>query len=347
MQHEGLQAFQTHLAALDTEARDSLEAITHAQDLPAWYRVHLGRKGTLTDLLHRLSTLPAAERPQAGQAANRLKRSLEAAFQDRQQRLQQAAMQASLAQGIDTSLPGRPFRIGRLHPSTRTLRQITSIFGELGFEVYEAPEVDTEENNFSLLNIPPYHPARDMWDTFWVGKERVLRTHTSPGQIRCMRERHPQPVRVILPGKCYRYEAISARSEHQFFQVEGMAIGKRIRLTDLIGTLKYFAQRMYGTKRKVRVRGSYFPFTEPSIEIDMDCILCASQGCRVCKHSGWLEIAGAGMMHPQVLRNGGYDSDCWSGFAFGMGVERPTMLQHHIEDIRLFYENDLRFLQQF
>ncbi|MDH4248710.1 MAG: phenylalanine--tRNA ligase subunit alpha, partial [Deltaproteobacteria bacterium] len=234
-----------------------------------------------------------------------------------------------------------------LHLSTQSMRRYRAIFAEMGFQVYESPDVETDENNFGLLNIPPYHPARDMWDTFWVNDDVVLRTHTSPGQIRCMRQYHPEPIRVILPGKCYRYEQITPRSEHQFFQIEGLAVGHNIRMTDLIGTLKQFADKMYGEGRKMRLRGSYFPFTEPSVEIDMDCILCKGKGCRVCKHTGWLEIAGAGMVHPVVLRNGGYDPAEWSGFAFGMGVERPAMLQHGIEDIRYFYGNDLRFLRQF
>jgi phenylalanyl-tRNA synthetase alpha chain len=188
-----------------------------------------------------------------------------------------------------------------------------------------------------------------MWDTFWVESDDdvVLRTHTSPGQIRSMREYYPEPVRVILPGKCYRYEQITARAEHQFYQVEGLAVGRKITMTDLIGTLTEFAHQLYGAERRIRIRGSYFPFTEPSIEADMDCILCGGKGCRVCKYSGWLEICGAGMVHPVVLRNGGYDPDEWSGFAFGMGVERPAMLKYGINDIRNFYANDLRFLGQF
>jgi len=237
-----------------------------------------------------------------------------------------------------------------------------AIFAQMGFQVYDAPDVETDELNFGLLNIPPYHPARDMWDTFWVSqspsgdqnaepqpaqRSLVLRTHTSPGQIRAMREYYPEPIRVILPGKCYRYEQVSARSEHQFYQIEGLAVGKNIRMTDLIGTLQQFARQMYGPGRKLRVRGSYFPFTEPSIEADMDCILCDGKGCAVCKYSGWLEVAGAGMVHPTVLANGGYDPEVYSGFAFGPGVERPAMLKHAINDIRLFYGNDLRFLEQF
>jgi phenylalanyl-tRNA synthetase alpha chain len=202
----------------------------------------------------------------------------------------------------------------------------------MGFQVYESPDVETDELNFGLLNMPPHHPARDMWDTFWISDEVLLRTHTSPGQIRVMREHadacpSPEPIRVILPGKCYRYEQVTARSEHQFYQVEGLAVGHGIRMTDLIGTLTEFARRFYGMERRIRIRGSYFPFTEPSIEADMDCILCRGEGCRVCKYSGWLEIAGAGMVHPVVLQNGGYDPDEWSGFAFGMGVERPALLK--------------------
>jgi phenylalanyl-tRNA synthetase alpha chain len=186
-----------------------------------------------------------------------------------------------------------------------------------------------------------------MWDTFWISDDVLLRTHTSPGQIRVMRERCPEPIRVILPGKCYRYEQITARSEHQFFQIEGLVVGHGIKMTDLIGTLTGLAHQLYGPERQVRIRGSYFPFTEPSIEVDMDCILCNGRGCRVCKYSGWLEIAGAGMVHPVVLENGGYDPEEWSGFAFGPGVERPAMLKYGIDDIRLFYGNDVRFLRQF
>jgi phenylalanyl-tRNA synthetase alpha chain len=223
----------------------------------------------------------------------------------------------------------------------------------MGFEVYEAPDVELEAYNFDLLNIPEYHPARDMWDTFWVKQDaeikdrRLLRTHTSPGQIRAMLERCPEPIRVILPGKCYRYEQITVRSEHQFYQLEGLAVGRGITLTDLIGTMEQFARLYYGPDRQIRVRSSYFPFTEPSVEVDTNCILCGGKGCGVCKYSGWLEIAGAGMVHPVVLENGGYDPEEWSGFAFGLGVERPSMMKYSVKDIRYYYGNDLRFLQQF
>ena len=336
------------LAQLQRDGLQELEAMAGSAELPVWYRTYLGRKGRLTDVLRGLGKLSADERPEAGKRGNEVKQVLEEAFQQRQDEIREAELQASLNTGaIDVTLPGRPVAPGHLHLSTKTLRKIRVIFAEMGFQVYDSPEIDTDENNFELLNIPPYHPARDMWDTFWVNDKVVLRTHTSPGQIRCMREYYPQPIRVILPGKCYRYEQITPRSEHQFFQVEGLAVGHHIRLTDLIGTMSEFARKMYGAERRMRIRSSYFPFTEPSIEVDMDCILCKGAGCRVCKHTGWLEVAGAGMVHPVVLRNGGYDPDEWSGFAFGMGVERPAMLQHGIEDIRYFYGNDLRFLQQF
>lgn len=336
------------LDKLQQEGLASLGELSSTEELPAWYRTYLGRKGRLTDILRGLGKLSPEERPAGGRKGNEVKQVLEEAFNRRQDELRSAALEASLSSGaVDVTLPGRPIAPGHLHLSTRTLRTIRQIFAEMGFQVYEAPEIDTDENNFELLNIPPYHPARDMWDTFWVNEKVVLRTHTSPGQIRCMREYYPQPIRVILPGKCYRYEAITPRSEHQFYQVEGLAVGHNIRLTDLIGTMSEFARKMYGEERRMRIRSSYFPFTEPSVEVDMDCILCKGEGCRVCKHTGWLEVAGAGMVHPVVLRNGGYDPDEWSGFAFGMGVERPAMLQHGIEDIRHFYGNDLRFLQQF
>ena len=347
-----------NLIQLQNDALAELAAVADAEALEAWRVRYLSRKGgTLTAAMGVLGTLPREERPAYGQAANEVKTALEAAFTERQDALKAAALEAELAAGtVDITLPGRPPSVGHLHVTTQNLRQLYAVFGGMGFEVYDGPDVETDDYNFGLLNIPAYHPARDMWDTFWVSQnpnpdpaERslVMRTHTSPGQIRAIRERCPEPIRVVLPGKCYRYEQITARSEHQFYQMEGLVVGKGIRMTDLIGTLRAFARQMYGANRKLRVRGSYFPFTEPSIEADMDCILCGGKGCGVCKYTGWLEIAGAGMVHPVVLRNGGYDPDLYSGFAFGMGVERPTMLKNRIGDIRYFYGNDLRFLGQF
>jgi len=235
-----------------------------------------------------------------------------------------------------------------------TLRKIYAVWAEMGFQVYRSREVETDDYNFGLLNMPPHHPARDIWDTFFTTTPNViLRTHTSPGQIRAMREfaatnpQEPPPVRIILPGMCYRYEQVSARAELQFTQVEGLAVGKQITFSDLKGTLSDFARRMFGQSVRARFRASHFPFTEPSAEMDIECFVCSGAGCPVCKRSGWLEILGCGMVHPIVLQNGGYDPEVYSGFAFGMGPERIAMLRHRIEDIRYFWANDLRFLEQF
>jgi phenylalanyl-tRNA synthetase alpha chain len=299
--------------------------------------------------MKRIGELPQAERPAYGQQIHALKNTLSSAYETALAEAKERALARSLASdALDVTLPGRPARRGRLHISTQTLRAIYAIFADLGFQVYRSSEVEDDETNFGLLNMPPHHPARDMWDTFHTTKPGVLlRTHTSPGQIHVMRELCPKPIRVILPGMCYRYEAITTRSEIMFHQVEGLAIGERVTMADLKGTLIAFARRLFGDQRKVRIRSSYFPFTEPSIEVDMDCIVCAGEGCSLCKKSGWLEILGAGMVHPVVLRNGGYDPERFSGFAFGMGPERIAMLSYAIDDIRQFWANDLRFLQQF
>jgi phenylalanyl-tRNA synthetase alpha chain len=336
------------LSQLEKESLAALEALEDSDALTEWNKRYLGKKGELTQMLRSVGQLPKEERPAFGQAANEVKIALEAAYETKEDELRRAEMAQELQRGaLDVTLPGRPVGPGNLHITTQTLRQIYAIFAEMGFQVYESPDVETDEMNFELLNMPPHHPARDMWDTFWINDQMLLRTHTSPGQIRVMREQHPNPIRVILPGKCYRYEQITARAEHQFYQVEGLAVGHGISMTDLIGTLTEFAHRFYGAEGRIRIRSSYFPFTEPSIEADIDCIICHGEGCRVCKYSGWLEICGAGMVHPVVLENGGYDPEEWSGFAFGLGVERPAMLKYDIDDIRLFYGNDLRFLRQF
>jgi phenylalanyl-tRNA synthetase alpha chain len=249
---------------------------------------------------------------------------------------------------LDISLPGMIPPAGKLHLATQTLRDIQSAFAEMGFQVFRSREIEDDEFNFGLLNMPPHHPARDMWDTFHTTDPGlILRTHTSPGQIHVMRKFHPAPIRVILPGMCYRYEAITTRSEIMFHQVEGLVVGTNVSMTDLIGTITAFTRKMFGDSRQVRIRSSYFPFTEPSIEVDMDCIVCGGKGCPLCKKTGWLEIMGAGMVHPEVMKNGGYDPAKYSGFAFGMGPERIAMLRHAIEDIREFWGNDLRFLSQF
>lgn len=309
----------------------------------------LGKKGELTQILRSVGQLPSDERPKVGQLANEVRQRLEAAFKEREEAIRAHELGRSLEEGaIDVTLPGRAIPTGRLHPVTQTLREIYAIWAEMGFQVYRSRDVEEDEVNFTMLNMPEHHPARDMWDTYHTTtKGVVLRTHTSPGQIHAMHEYAPEPIRVILPGMVYRYEQITARSETQFHQVEGLAVGRNIRFTDLKGTMAAFARRLYGADRKMRYRCSHFPFTEPSMEVDVQCIMCEGEGCQLCKYTGWLEIAGSGMVHPVVLKYGGYDPKVYSGFAFGMGVERMVLMKYGIPDIRYFWGNDLRFLEQF
>jgi phenylalanyl-tRNA synthetase alpha chain len=325
-----------------------LDTVMDLEALDQWRVTFLGKKSGLSQLLRNVGALPKEERPGAGKRGNEVKIAMEEAYATREAALKASNLEQSLKEeAIDVTLPGRPMRVGHLHLSTQSLREMYAIFAKMGFQVFDAREVETDEYNFELLNIPPAHPARDMWDTLYITDSLLLRTHTSPGQIHAMRKYYPEPVRVILPGKCYRYEQVTARSEFMFHQVEGLAVGKNITMADLKGTMYNLARQMFGADREIRFRASYFPFTEPSVEVDMDCIICQGAGCRVCKHTGWLEICGAGMVHPTVLSNGGYDPAEFSGFAFGLGVERPAMLKYNIDDIRYFFGNDLRFLRQF
>ncbi len=337
------------LTDLEQRAQTELAAAADEENLRAWHARYLGDKGELKLALKNIGTIPPAERKAYGQEANRVKEALSTGYESAQARLKEQALAKSLASdALDVTLPGRPAPRGRLHLATQVLRDIQAIFADLGFQVFRSREVEDDLHNFEYLNMPVHHPARDMWDTFHTTTDGVLlRTHTSPGQIHVMRQLRPQPIRVILPGMCYRYEAITTRSEIMFHQVEGLAVGKRITMADLKGTIIAFARRMFGEERQVRIRSSYFPFTEPSIEVDMDCILCGGKGCGLCKKTGWLEIMGAGMVHPVVLKHGGYDPDQFSGFAFGMGPQRIAMLKYGIDDIRQFWANDLRFLRQF
>ena len=336
------------LSELERQALAGLEEADEA-GLQAWRIQYLGRSAELGQIMEGLKNLPKEERPAVGRRANEAKTSLEAAYEARVEALRAAALQRSLLEDrLDVTLPGRPPLRGRLHPATQTLRQILAIWAEMGFQVYRSREVETDEYNFELLNIPAYHPARDMLDTLHTTTPGILlRTHTSPGQIHVMRERAPEPIRVVLPGMVYRYEQATARSEIQFNQVEGLAVGRHITFADLKGTLTAYARRMFGENVRTRFRAGHFPFTEPSAEMDIECFLCAGEGCSVCKGTGWLEVLGCGMVHPTVLSNGGYDPLEFSGFAFGMGCERTAMLRHGIEDIRCFWANDLRFLEQF
>ena len=337
------------LERLREAAEAELETVADTAELEAWRVTYLGKRGAVTQALRGLGKLPPEERPAAGQAANRLRVALEEAFAVRQEVLSHTALAADLAHdAIDVRLPGRPQSLGHLHLSTRILREIYDVFGQMGFQILRSNEVEDDLTNFQLLNFPPHHPARDMQDSFYLTRPGILmRTHTSPGQIHAMRKYHPEPLRVILPGKCYRYEQVTMRSEQMFYQVEGLVVGHKVTMADLKGVLVNFAQQMFGADRRLRFRPSYFPFTEPSAEVDINCGLCKGEGCPLCKYSGWLEILGCGMVHPNVLRNGGYDPAVYSGFAFGMGPERIAMLKHGITDIRHFFSGDVRFLRQF
>lgn len=342
------------LGELKSRALGELGSLADLKGLEGWRVNYLGRKGELTQMLRGLSSLPIEERKQAGAAANELKTLLEDQFVQRQESLQKADLSKRLEESrLDVTLPGYPLRLGRLHPTTQTLRQVSSVFTAMGFEVVEGPEVESDYYNFEALNIPRDHPARDMWDTLWIDHQNeqgerpfLLRTHTSPMQIRFM-ETHQPPIRVIMPGKVYRYEATDARHESMFHQLEGLAVDKGITMADLKGTLYEFARQLFGQDRRVRFRCDYFPFVEPGVEMAIDCFICKGKGCRVCSNEGWIEILGAGMVHPDVLRRVNYDPDIYTGFAFGMGMERIPMLKYGIDDIRHFYANDLRFLEQF
>ncbi len=345
---------------IEQSAITSLEKVQDDAALEQWRVTYLGRSSPLMQVFDQLGSLPKEERPAIGKRANEVKRSLETRLVEKAERLRQDMLERTLqTDQLDVTLPGRLIPHGRLHPVTQNLRRIFQIFGEMGFQVYRSRDVETDEYNFQLLNFPPYHPAREMQDTFYIAGEHekdnpvVLRTHTSPGQIHAMREYaalnpdNPPPIRIILPGMVYRYEQVTARSEMQFNQVEGLAVAENITFSDLKGTLSDFAKRLYSQNVRSRFRASYFPFTEPSAEMDVECFVCGGAGCPVCKRTGWLEIFGCGMVHPTVLSNGGYDPERYTGFAFGGGTERALMLRNKIEDIRYFWQNDLRFLEQF
>ena len=339
------------LERLQIQALDEISEFADLGELESWKVRYLGRKGRLTQILRSLATLPLEERKRIGSRANEIKKALEGALGEREGFLKETLLSSSLQrQKLDITLPGRSIPTGRFHPITQTLEEICDIFKSMGFQVFEGPDVEWDYYNFEALNIPQWHPARDMFATLWIDspseKARLLRTHTSPMQIRIMEEKHP-PIRAIIPGRCYRYEATDATHESMLHQVEGLAIDKNITLADLKGTLFEFCHCFFGVERAVRFRCDYFPFVEPGAEVAIACLNCNGEGCRLCNYTGWLEILGAGMVHPEVLRRGNIDPEIYSGFAFGMGVERIAMLRYGIDDIRLFYGNDLRFLRQF
>ena len=336
---------------VEAEARAGLAGAADEAALEAWRTSVLGRSGTLTGVLRGLGALPEDERRAVGAAANTAKQALEAALDARREELRRGAL-ASM-EALDVTLPGRPMRRGRLHPVTQVRREILDIFARLGFATVEGPEVELDEYNFGRLRIPEHHPARDMWDTFWFDTapdeaSMLLRTHTSPMQIRYI-EQHEPPIRIAVPGRCYRYEATDATHEWMMQQIELLAIDEGISMANLKGTLQEFARQMFGPQRRVLMRNSYFPFVEPGVELSVDCFACPGDdpACPVCRGSGWIEIMGAGMVHPEIIEAAGFDPTRYTGFAAGMGVERVTMLKYGITDIRAFYSNDPRFLAQF
>lgn len=344
---------QDQLAALRQRAMTELTVAADLAGVTDWERAYLGAKGELTTFLRGLGGLAAEERPLAGRAANALKIELTAAYGARHAELAAAALDERLAaDAVDITLPARRPLIGGSHPVSQVIDELSEIFALLGYQTVFGPEVETGRYNFDLLNIPADHPARDVWDTFHVepsagsDEEIVLRTHTSPMQARTM-ERQPPPVRVVVPGKAFRYEAQDASHEWMFHQLEGLAIDTNITMADLKGTLAETARQLFGPQRKIRFRCDFFPFVEPGVEFAVDCAICDGRGCRVCKQTGWLEMGGAGMVHPNVLRGVGYDPETVSGFAFGLGIDRIAMMRSGIEDIRAFAANDLRFLRQF
>lgn len=339
----------SNLLALTERALSALDETDDEGRLDAWHVEYLGRRGgALAEHTRNFAQLSVEERRTAGQAFNAAKERIESAYAERRNQIRAAALSRSLeAERIDVTLPARRLHSGGLHPTTQTLRRILDIFRDMGFQVTEGPEVELDSYNFEALNIPADHPARDMWDTIYVSPPSVLlRTHTSPMQARVM-ERSQPPIRIVVPGRVYRYEAQDASHEWMFYQVEGLAVDRGLTMADLKGVLVSFAQRMFWPEVQCRFRCDYFPFVEPGVEMSVQCPICRGAGCRVCKMSGWIELLGAGMVHPKVLRHVGYDPDEVNGFAFGMGPERITMVKHAIDDIRLFYGNDLRFLQQF
>ncbi|TMW71661.1 phenylalanine--tRNA ligase subunit alpha [Alteribacter natronophilus] len=331
---------------------EALEKVSRAEDLKDLKEVrvsYLGKKGPITEVLKGMGKLSGEERPKVGQKANEVRDAITSAIEEKEARLEQEELDRKLKEeSIDVTLPARPVRRGNRHPLTSVTETLEDIFIGMGFTVAEGPEVETDYYNFESLNLPKDHPARDMQDTFFITPDLLLRTQTSPVQTRTMEKHEGKgPVKIICPGKVYRRDEDDATHSHQFMQIEGLMVDKNIRMSDLKGVLETFVKNYFGEDREIRLRPSFFPFTEPSAELDISCAICGGEGCRTCKQTGWIEVLGTGMVHPNVLKMGGFDPEVYSGFAFGMGVERLAMLRYGIDDIRHFYTNDVRFLSQF
>ncbi|WP_027724120.1 phenylalanine--tRNA ligase subunit alpha [Tuberibacillus calidus] len=337
------------LEALKSEALASVQEASDLKTLQDLRVKYLGKKGPITEVLRGMGKLSPEERPVIGQLANDIRNAIQAAIEDKQRKLEEEAIQKRLAsETIDVTLPGRVMPKANIHPLTAIVEEIEDLFIGMGFSVEEGPEVETDYYNFEALNLPKDHPARDMQDSFYITEDLLLRTQTSPVQARSMEKHRGQgPVKIICPGKVYRRDNDDATHSHQFMQIEGLYVDKNVRLSDLKGVLTVFAKKMFGEDRDIRFRPSFFPFTEPSVEMDISCFRCKGDGCSLCKHTGWIEILGSGMVHPNVLEMSGFDPKVYTGFAFGMGPERIAMLKYGIDDIRHYYTNDRRFLSQF
>ncbi|MEP9409254.1 phenylalanine--tRNA ligase subunit alpha [Peribacillus frigoritolerans] len=340
---------QERLLELQEEALQKVAAASELKELNEVRVAYLGKKGPITEVLRGMGKLSAEERPKIGALANEVREAIATKIEEKQKALETVAVNAKLAtETIDVTLPGRPVNKGNLHPLTRIVEEIEDLFIGMGYTVAEGPEVESDYYNFEALNLPKSHPARDMQDSFYITDEILMRTHTSPVQARTMEKHKGQgPVKIICPGKVYRRDNDDATHSHQFQQIEGLVIDENISMSDLKGTLDVFAKKVFGQDREIRLRPSFFPFTEPSVEVDISCKICGGKGCSVCKKTGWIEVLGAGIVHPNVLEMAGFDSKKYSGFAFGMGVERIAMLKYGVDDIRHFYTNDVRFLKQF
>ncbi|MNI19484.1 Phenylalanine--tRNA ligase alpha subunit [compost metagenome] len=337
------------LEALKHEAVEQLGKVADAINLNDLRVKYLGKKGALTEILRGMGSLSAEERPVIGQVANEVRGAIEALIEQKQSEFQRLETEKRLAaEQVDVTLPGRKLKQGAIHPLNQVIQDIEDIFIGMGYRIAEGPEVEKDYYNFEALNLPKNHPARDMQDSFYLTEDLLMRTQTSPVQVRTMEAMKGEvPIKVICPGRVYRRDDDDATHSFQFHQIEGLVVGKRIRMSDLKGTLLEFTRKMFGSDTQIRLRPSFFPFTEPSVEVDVTCVKCSGNGCRVCKQTGWLEILGSGMVHPRVLEMSGYDPQEYSGFAFGMGVERIAMLKYGVDDIRHFYNNDMRFLGQF
>ncbi len=339
---------EQQLQQLKLEVLAKIEQSSDLKSLNDVRVAYLGKKGPITDLLKGMGKLSPEERPKMGALVNTVREEVTAALEAKVTVLEEAAINAKLeAESIDVTLPGAKIAAGNRHPLTRVIEEIEDLFLGMGYEIVEGPEVEKDYYNFEAMNLPKGHPARDMQDSFYISEEILLRTHTSPVQARTMEAKKGEPIRVICPGKVFRRDTDDATHSHQFMQIEGLVIGENIRMSDLKGTLDALAKKMFGAEREIRLRPSFFPFTEPSVEVDVSCHKCGGKGCNVCKQTGWIEILGAGMVHPNVLEMAGYDSTKLSGFAFGIGAERIAMLKYGVDDIRHFYTNDVRFLSQF